>query len=144
MDASFSCNLLTGLSIFTVAFNLAAEVNRTHVWNEIIEPHARFHIVWQLAGTAFLNFFAIKILWEADHNVKNAALLMLTVPASFIFAAATGSFYGGTFFPANVPEYDIKVIGIPVALLIFILLGITEACVYVLSKDGKAKHERRV
>merc|ERR1712217_197048 len=108
-----------------IAFNLIAECNRTHVWNAAFDPHARFHIVWQLASNVAWTTAATCMLWlplGADvkaGQARTAASLLAIEPAGFPFASLSMGTYGGSFFPRNVPEYDIKVLGVPVALLVF-------------------------
>eukprot|EP00929_Paragymnodinium_shiwhaense_P001434 TRINITY_DN101673_c0_g1_i1.p1 TRINITY_DN101673_c0_g1~~TRINITY_DN101673_c0_g1_i1.p1 ORF type:complete len:158 (-),score=9.65 TRINITY_DN101673_c0_g1_i1:253-726(-) len=133
--------LLTGLALFTVAFDVGAEANGTHVWNKIIEPHARLHIVWQLCTNAFMAVVALVIMWgmrsargagggscgeDEVFAIRLAALMLSANPLGFCFASACRGFYGGTYFPSNVPEYDISVAGIPIALFVFLVLGSAE------------------
>eukprot|EP00658_Telonema_sp_P-2_P048764 TRINITY_DN37089_c0_g1_i1.p2 TRINITY_DN37089_c0_g1~~TRINITY_DN37089_c0_g1_i1.p2 ORF type:complete len:155 (+),score=22.88 TRINITY_DN37089_c0_g1_i1:36-500(+) len=132
--------VLTALAVFTMGFDLAAEANATHVWNPIIEPHARFHIVWQLATNCGLAMLALAMLWAmhttwaeggGQETVRFAAILLILEPVGFWLASATRGSYGGTFFPANVPEYDIEVAGIPVAAFVFLCVGLVELFVAV-------------
>ena len=113
--------VLMGVAVFTVLFNLGAELNATHVWNETIEPHARFHIVWQLACNVALSAYVVWMLAAPYPSVRHAAMLLSIEPTGFVFAALTRATYGGTYFPANVPEYDIQVLGVPVALAVFLV-----------------------
>jgi hypothetical protein len=119
--------LATAIAVCMCFFNLGAEVNSTHVWNPTIEPHARFHIVWQLASNCSLAILALVLLWQkksrssslSGSDLRWSVTLLLVEPLGFLFAAACRTWYGGTYFPANVPEYDITLVGIPVALLVF-------------------------
>ena len=70
-------------------------------------------------------------------KIKLAALIMLMEPVGFIFAAASRSSYGGAYFPANVPEYDINIVGIPVALFVFVVLGGIELTAFCYTSDSK-------
>ena len=134
---------------------LLAELNATHVWNYAIEAHARFHIVWQLSSNCLYGVMGLLLLWGfLDRlfrpeevptlllKVRLVALLLLLEPAGFVLAAASRTAYGGTFFPANVPEYDISIFGIiPVALFVFLVLAAVEVvvlCVTVDLKRGKS------
>jgi hypothetical protein len=126
--------LVTAIAVCMCLFNLVAEVNSTHVWNATIEPHARFHLVWQLASNCSLAVIALALLWQKKSrgpspvlgsNLRCSVALLLVEPLSFLFAAASRTWYGGTYFPANVPEYDITLAGMPVALLVFGAISLT-------------------
>eukprot|EP00656_Telonema_subtile_P051391 TRINITY_DN688_c6_g1_i1.p2 TRINITY_DN688_c6_g1~~TRINITY_DN688_c6_g1_i1.p2 ORF type:complete len:150 (-),score=25.49 TRINITY_DN688_c6_g1_i1:51-500(-) len=124
--------VLTALSVFSIVFDLAAECNKTHVWNPLFEPHARFHVVWQLCSNACAPLLAICLLWAGNleaRNVRLAAVILLLEPIGFLFAAATMGSYDGAFFPKNVPEYDIKVLGVPVALVVFSTMAAIEVTI---------------
>ena len=132
--------ILSFLGVFTVLFDLSAEANATHVWNQTIEPHARFHIVWQLASNCMLVFAALALVWTGRtddvNRIRLAAILLSLEPIGFSFASFTRHSYGGTYFPANVPDYDISVAGIPIALLVFVSLGVAQAAVGVSVQDA--------
>ncbi|KAL6064458.1 hypothetical protein QOT17_010855 [Balamuthia mandrillaris] len=110
--------IVTVIAFGIALFDIAAEANETHVWNPIIEPHARFHIVWQLFSNSLISVLALFLLW-ASRQVRAAILLLLIEPVGFLLAAMTRAHYEGTYFPANVPQYDLSVLGVPVALLVF-------------------------
>jgi hypothetical protein len=82
-------------------------------------------------------FFQRNEVPRLQTKIKITSLIMLMEPTGFIFAAVTRSAYGGTFFPANVPDYDISIAGIPVALLVFGFLGILEGLVFCVVGDKK-------
>lgn len=121
--------VVTVLGISMALFSLGAEANETHVWNLLIEAHARLHIVWQLASNTLQVILAILILWfgnpcssgRADFRSRLtfAIILLLVEPLGFLFAAATRQSYNGAYFSVNVPQYNITIMGVPLALAFF-------------------------
>ncbi|CAJ1339526.1 unnamed protein product [Effrenium voratum] len=139
--------VLTALGAFTAIFDTGAELNKTHVWNELIEPHARLHIAWQLASNALVFALAMWLLWRDQPpgmlrvSVRTAAALLLVEPLGFLAAAAGSTLYEGTFFPSNVPEYDIKLGVVPIALAVY--LALAAAYLSLLLLDRQARDKRR-
>ena len=119
-----------------------AEGNATHVWNYTIEAHARFHIVWQLSNNFSIYSLCMLFMWGHldklfNHDeiptlltkIRLSAMILVLEPLCFIFAGAFRNSYGGTYFPANVPEYDVKILDVPVALIVFMILCFVEIMV---------------
>ena len=133
--------MLTALGAFTAIFDTGAELNKTHVWNELIEPHARLHIAWQLASNALVFALAMWLLWRDQPpgmlrvSVRTAAALLLVEPLGFLAAAAGATLYEGTFFPSNVPEYDIKLGVVPIALAVYLALAAAYLSLLLLDRD---------
>ena len=76
--------ILSILAVFVVVFDLSAEANETHVWNLEIEPHARFHIVWQLATNCMLTGLALAIMWGAYLEDENREVQAIRISAGFL------------------------------------------------------------
>eukprot|EP00759_Apiculatamorpha_spiralis_P031438 PhF_6_TR33095/c0_g1_i1/m.48722 len=150
--------LITTLAALVVLFNLIAELNTTHVWNVLFEPHARFHIVWQLASSVLYHtFVVVYFVWlpitaqseeAVIRNLVAACGILSLEPLGFLFASATIRGYGGSFFPVNVPEYNINVFfnTTPVAVAVFgavvvmyVVIGFTVAL--TLSRSTNTKSE---
>ena len=143
ITSSFLKWLLSTIGVFTILFNLSAELNKTHVWNELFDPHARFHIVWQLTHMSLITCVTLILLWGETIKTNTAALLLSLEPIGFCVASASISTYGGSFFPANVPEYDIQILGIPIALLYFACTGalfLIVCIIYVNDNNLALKH----
>ena len=156
MDIKRARIILTALAVFQTLFNLLAEVNYTHVFNSSLDGHSRFHIVWQLMTDTLLALISVAAMWvvgftgtngihDGDNGVnivnkvniiRVGGVFLLIVPVGFILAAATKNSYGGTFFPSNIPEYNINVLGVPVALIVFVIIAVVDIAVITLTVDS--------
>jgi len=129
---------LSLLLLFTLMFDLTAECNKTHVWNPTFDPHERFHIVWQLFSNAGSTLLSVTLMWVFPVNaytVKLSGAIALIEPIGFLLASATMDRYDGSFFPLNVPEYDIRIAGVPISLALFGLLAVAEVVIVILVAD---------
>ena len=111
------------LDLLSLCFNLAAELNATHVFNSAWDGHARFHVVWQLLQSSLLTLAALTLFPTEEkeepqtcfipsprttkHDLLPLKILLLE-PVTFLLATLLSPLYGGTFFPYNAPHYNLK------------------------------------
>lgn len=118
---------LSAVVLALTALNLAAEANRTHVWNMDWHPYARFHIVWQLGENLLIAAVVLWLLYWPGLQISMRLRLHLAlvmswiIPISYLAAAAAIPTYKGSL--VAVPAYDIQVLGINIALLAFLTIS---------------------
>ena len=89
------------LSIATLGYSAIAakfDSNETHATNPSWDPHARFHVVWQVSSYVYVAALAIGLIWTAgdDHwPLWIAAILATAAYGGFWTAALSRSVYGG-------------------------------------------------
>jgi hypothetical protein len=110
MDAFTDGNLIARilLSLVTLGYSLAtilADINKTHATNPTWTPHARFHVVWQVASYAGLGLIALALIWVpgpyAVARLYLAAAFAAAVYVGFFLALFTMRLYGGRTFDDN-------------------------------------------
>lgn len=95
---------------------LAIDLGRAHATNPQWTRHARFHVVWQVAGTALLSLLALAILLTPGRLQQErfylAAMLAAIPMLSFFVAFIARGLYGGALFdPNGIPPLRISVLG---------------------------------
>ncbi|MFV1366476.1 DUF6640 family protein [Mycolicibacterium elephantis] len=93
-----------------------ADFNKTHATNPEWTPHARYHVVWQVASYIGIGLVALGLLWlpgpESALRAYLAALLALCVYGGFFVAAASMRMYGGRLYDDNgYPPVPVRVMG---------------------------------
>ncbi|EHI14840.1 DUF6640 family protein [Mycolicibacterium thermoresistibile] len=93
-----------------------ADFNKTHATNPKWTPHARYHVVWQVASYIGIGLVALGLLWIPGAGsvlrAYLAALLALCVYGGFYVAAASMRLYGGRLYDDNgYPPVPVKVMG---------------------------------
>jgi hypothetical protein len=110
MDAITDGNLIARilLSLVTIGYGgitILADINKTHATNPAWTPHARFHVVWQVASYAGFGLIALALIWApGPHTVARlylAAAFAAAVYGAFFMALFTMRFYGGRTFDDN-------------------------------------------
>jgi hypothetical protein len=110
MDAFTDGNLIARilLSLVTVGYSIItilADINKTHATNPAWTPHARFHVVWQIASYAGLGLLALALIWApgpyAVARLYLAAAFAAAVYGGFFVALFTMRLYGGRTFDDN-------------------------------------------
>ena len=81
-----------------------ADLNATHVTNPTWDPHARFHIVWQVSSYVGIAIIALYLTWfgPADaHRLLLALGFAVCMYGGFFTAVCTRKWYGGTLYSEN-------------------------------------------
>lgn len=119
-----------GALLFGVGVPLL-EINQTHVFNPLWEPHVRLHEVWQLATNSALAFLALWLTWK-HKQIRLASILAMLVTGGFLFAYFTRNLYGGSMVLSDGSEKF--VFGINLGLLAFGIVFLLSALVFLLNR----------
>jgi uncharacterized protein DUF6640 len=110
MDVFTDGNLVARilLSLVTIGYGgitILADINKTHATNPAWTPHARFHVVWQVASYAGIGLIALALIWTpgpaAVARLYLAAAFAAAVYGGFFIALFTMRLYGGRTFDEN-------------------------------------------
>jgi hypothetical protein len=110
MDVFTDGNLIARilLSLVTVGYGgitILADINKTHATNPTWTPHARFHVVWQVASYAGIGLLSLALIWApgpyAVARLYLAAAFAVAVYGGFFVALFTMRLYGGRTFDDN-------------------------------------------
>ena len=130
--------LLSGAAVGTITGTARADLNRTHVFNPVWPPHARFHGAAGWGTVAGTQLLALWLLWRpstsaAEHElaVRNAALLPTIAWAPFFTALAIP----GTAVEDQ-PGLLPRVGGVPLNLVPATLVPALAAVGYLLHRRG--------
>ena len=103
MDVFTDGNLIARILLSLVT--ILADINKTHATNPTWTPHARFHVVWQVASYAGLGLLALALIWApgpyAAARLYLAAAFAVAVYGGFFVALFTMRLYGGRTFDDN-------------------------------------------
>lgn len=95
------------LTVAVIGYSLVpvlADFNATHVTNPTWDPHARFHIVWQVSSYVGIAAIALYLIWfgAADrHKLLLASGFAVCMYGGFFAAVCTRRWYGGTLYSEN-------------------------------------------
>jgi hypothetical protein len=96
------------LTLTTLGYSLGpaiADFNATHATNPAWTPHARFHVVWQVASYILLALVGLGLIWiagpSATARLYLAALLAAAVYAGFFATAFAMRAFGGRLIDTN-------------------------------------------
>jgi hypothetical protein len=108
--------LLTIATLGYSAIPAVVDANKTHATNPSWDPHARFHVVWQVSSYVYVALIALYLIWTAgtDHwPLWIAAFLALGAYGGFWTAVFSRSAYGGTLVSREnaVPDITWKFLG---------------------------------
>jgi hypothetical protein len=112
---------------------LAIDLGRAHATNPKWPRHARFHVVWQVAGTALLSLLALAILFAPGQPPQEhfylAAMLASIPMLSFFLALIARRLYGGALSdPNGIPPLKISVFGSERHIDLSLAVEILAAC----------------
>ena len=97
--------LLTLVTIGYGGITVLADINKTHATNPAWTPHARFHVVWQVASYAGFGLLALALIWTpgplAAARLYLACAFAAIVYTGFFVALLTMRLYGGRTFDDN-------------------------------------------
>ncbi len=91
--------LLTITTLGYSAIPALVDFNKTHATNSSWDPHARFHVVWQISSYLLVALVALYLIWTAGtaHGpLWIATLLAAAAYGGFWIAVFTRPAYGGT------------------------------------------------
>ena len=92
--------VLTSIALFGGCFvPVLADLNSTHLFNELWDAHARTHLVWMIASFFLIFILGIYLLWIKNEE-HTPALMSLCVLIGYAISAMTVSLYGGVFLGA--------------------------------------------
>jgi hypothetical protein len=83
--------LLTIATLGYSAIPAKFDSDETHVKNPSWDPHARFHIVWQVSSYVYVALIALYLIWTAGDTTWNLWL------AALLAAAGYGGFWTAVF-----------------------------------------------
>jgi hypothetical protein len=83
--------LLTIATLSYSAIPAKFDSDETHVKNSSWDPHARFHVVWQVGSYVYVALLALYLIWPAGDTIWNLWL------AALLAAAAYGGFWTAVF-----------------------------------------------
>lgn len=96
------------LTVVTAGYGVGliiADVNKTHVTNPLWTPHARFHMVWQVASFTAFGIIAWVLIWLPGAYLIERLYLVAgfagCVIGGFIVAYATMHLYDGANHDVN-------------------------------------------
>jgi hypothetical protein len=75
--------LLTLATLGYSAIPAKFDSDETHVKNPDWDPHARFHIVWQVSSYVYVALIALYLIWTAGDTTWNLWLAALLAAASY-------------------------------------------------------------
>jgi len=83
-----------------------ADLNATHVTNELWPAHARLHTVWLVFTNSVVALLAVGLMWREQPRPDRGRILLGTtlvgaVLLGFFVAAATQGLYGGALADPN-------------------------------------------
>lgn len=88
------------LTIATLGYSFIPAIvdsNKTHATNPSWDPHARFHVVWQVSSYVYVALIALYLIWTAGTGTWPLWLSVL------LAAAVYGGFWSAVFLR---PRYD--------------------------------------
>lgn len=96
------------LTIATIGYGfvpMLADFNATHATNPEWPPHARFHVVWQVLGSAAVAVIALYLIWSggpmATERLYLAGALGVAGLLGFFAAMVLRPMYGGAMYDTN-------------------------------------------
>jgi len=103
--------LLTIATLGYSAVPALVDSNETHATNPSWDPHARFHVVWQVSSYVYVALLALYLIWTAgaDHwPLWIAFIIAAGAYGGFWSAVFSRPMYGGTLISKVNPVPDIK------------------------------------
>jgi hypothetical protein len=83
--------LLTVATLGYSAVPAKFDSDETHIKNPDWDPHARFHVVWQVSSYVYVALIALYLIWATGDTTRNLWL------AALLAAASYGGFWTAVF-----------------------------------------------
>lgn len=102
------------LTLATLGFSFvpaAVDSNNTHATNPSWDPHARFHVVWQVSSYVYVAFIGLYLIWSAGAETWPLWLAFCIATAAyggFWTAVLARGMYGGRLISKMNPVPDIN------------------------------------
>lgn len=96
--------LLTAAAAGYSLIPVLADFNKTHATNPAWDPHARFHIIWQVSSYVGVAAIALYLIWFGPADKQRlwlALCLAVCMYGGFFTAVSTMRWYKGTLFSDN-------------------------------------------
>ena len=124
-DKAFrSVQILLTITAFEFFGPIFRDFNASHAWNPDWDPHARFHLVWQLATMGMSGIANVWLIWfRKPLDVANlwlSAVWQITTIGGFWLSLAIAPVYGGRVTMPNIHMY---IFGIDENVVVFTILG---------------------
>ena len=124
-DKTFrTVRILLTITAFECFGPIFRDFNASHAWNPDWDPHARFHLVWQLATMGLSGLATLYLLWfRRPLEVRNlwlSAGWQATILAGFWTSCLLTSVYGGRITMPNIHMY---IFGIDENVVVFSVLS---------------------
>ena len=125
--------ILLTITAFEFFGPIVRDFNASHAWNPAWDPHARLHLVWQLATMGMSGLANLYLIWlRQPRDVGNLWLSVVwqaTTIGGFWAACMLTPVYGGRITMPNIHMY---IFGIDENLVVFTILSIVLAAAVVL------------
>ena len=96
--------LLTAAAAGYSVVPVVADLNRTHATNPLWDPHARFHVVWQVSSYVGVALVNLVLVWAGPPGAGKlllATALAACMYGGFFVAVLTRRRYGGALYNDN-------------------------------------------
>lgn len=117
--------ILLTITAFEFFGPIFRDFNASHAWNPDWDPHARFHLVWQLATMGMSGIANLWLIWFREpFDVRNLWLSVywqVTTIGGFWVSCLLLSVYGGRVTMPNIHMY---IFGIDENVVVFTVLGV--------------------
>ncbi len=116
--------ILLTITAFEFFGPIVRDFNASHAWNPDWDPHARFHLVWQLATMGMSGVANVWLIWfRRPFDVSNLWLSVfwqITTIGGFWVSCLLMPVYAGRVTMPNVHMY---IFGIDENIVVFTILG---------------------
>ncbi len=130
--------ILSAIALFTAVFPFVADMNKTHMYNQRWEAHAKYHAAQTIVLGTLLGLSSLFFLWRRKGD-QQLQLQVGTLLASLFWIGQVGSiFFPGTAF------YDPENTSIPGNLRPFLNQGTLDAIILPLTATGYFLEQQRI
>ncbi len=144
-DKTFrAVQVLLTITAFEFFGPIVRDFNESHAWNPLWDPHARLHLVWQLATMGMSGIANLYLIWlrqpRDPRNLWISAAWQATTIGGFWAACLLTPVYGGRVTMPNIHMY---IFGIDENVVVFTVLSIVlVAAVVLLARMPRAATAR--
>ena len=116
--------ILLTITAFEFFGPIVRDFNASHAWNPDWDPHARLHLVWQLATMGLSGLANLYLIWlRRPLDLRNLWLSVawqLTTIGGFWLACLLTPIYGGRITMPNIHTY---ILGMDENVVVFTILS---------------------